>query len=77
MKSINFKTNINCESCVRSITPFLNEIENINTWEVDTDHHDKLLKVSLNNDNEELVIEAVKKAGFEIQKFLVAKKVVF
>ncbi len=69
MKNIKFKTNINCGSCVKSVTPFLNELPNITSWEVDTSHNDKHLSVTLNDDNEALVIDAIKNAGFEIEKF--------
>lgn len=68
MKTIKFKTNINCGSCVNSVTPFLNELDNVDLWKVDTENPEKILHVELDNDDEEVVIDAVKKAGFEIEK---------
>jgi len=68
MKTIKYKTNINCGGCINSVTPFLNELDNIDTWKVDTDNPDKVLEVNLDDENEERVIEAVKKAGFIIEK---------
>ena len=68
MKTIKFKTNINCGSCIKSVTPFLNDVDNIDLWKVDTENPEKLLEVTLDDDNENTVIEAVKKAGFEIEK---------
>lgn len=68
MKTITYKTNINCGGCIKSVTPFLNELDNIDAWKVDTDNPDKILEVHLDDSNEELVVEAVKKAGFEIEK---------
>jgi len=68
MKIIKFKTNINCGSCIKSVTPFLNEVDNLDEWKVDTVNPEKILEVELDDDNEETVIEAVKKAGFEIEK---------
>ena len=68
MKTIHFKTNINCGSCIKSVTPFLNELDNINLWKVDTDNPHKILEVTLDDDNEAVVMKAVKKAGFEIEK---------
>ena len=68
MKNITFKTNINCGSCIKSVTPFLNEVDNVDSWKVDTENPDKILTVELDNENEKTVIEAVKKAGFEIEK---------
>lgn len=68
MKTIRFKTNINCRGCIKSVTPFLNNLDNVDSWKVDTENPDKILEVMLDDDDENIVIEAVKKAGFEIQK---------
>ena len=68
MKTVKFKTNINCNGCIKSVTPFLNELDNLDIWKVDTDNSDKILEVILDDENEKTVIEAVKKAGFEIDK---------
>ena len=68
MKKVRFKTNINCNGCIKSVTPFLNEIDAIDMWKVDTNNPDKILEVVLDDDNYEIVIETVKKAGFEIEK---------
>lgn len=63
-----FKTNINCGGCVASVTPHLNKIEGI-SWKVDTDNPDKILTVETDSASEQEIIDAVKKAGFEIDKF--------
>lgn len=68
MKTVKFKTNINCGNCVKSVTPFLNEVENIDLWKVDTESPNKTLEVTLDDDNETPTIEAVKKAGFDIER---------
>jgi copper chaperone len=68
MKTVKYKTNINCGSCINSVTPFLNELENIDTWKVDTENPDKVLEVILEDDNEQVVTEAVVKAGFTIEQ---------
>ena len=67
MKTVKYKTNINCGGCIKSVTPFLNELDNVDTWKVDIENPDKILQVELDDDNEVLVIDAVKKAGFEIE----------
>mgnify|MGYP003678000043 CR=1 FL=1 len=54
MKTVKYKTNINCGSCLKSVTPFLNELANVDTWKVD-------------NGSEEQIIKAVKHAGFKIE----------
>lgn len=68
MKTVKFKTTINCGNCIKSVTPFLNELENIDLWKVDTDHPDKLLHVTLDDNDTQSVIEAVKKAGYSIEE---------
>jgi len=68
MKTLKFKTNINCNGCIKSVTPFLNELDNIETWKVDITNPDKILEIELENDNKEIIIESVKKAGFKIEE---------
>ncbi len=68
MEKLSFKTNINCNNCIAKVKPFLNQVENIENWQVDINNADKILSVS---GEEELtsteVIEAVQKAGFKIE----------
>ncbi len=68
MENLKFKTNINCNGCLKSVTPHLNKLESIDTWEVDLENSNKILTVNLNDDSGEEVIQAVKKAGFEIEQ---------
>jgi len=55
-------------NCVRTVTPVLNELDNVDFWKVDTDHADKLLEVSLDDDNVSSVMTAIKNSGFEIEQ---------
>ena len=41
MKELKFKTNINCGGCVRTVTNFINDIDTVQEWHVDTDHPEK------------------------------------
>ncbi len=65
---VRFKTNINCGSCIKSVTPFLNQLDNVDGWKVNTEHPDKILETELDDQNKEAVIAAVKDAGFTIQE---------
>jgi copper chaperone CopZ len=69
METLVFKTNINCGNCVAKITPFLNENPAIKTWAVDTQNPDKILTIS-GQVTENQVIELIKKAGFQIKETL-------
>lgn len=66
METLKFKTNINCGSCIRSVTGFITDIQGIDHWEVDTDNPDKILTVQGSATAQE-VIDAVEDAGFDIQ----------
>lgn len=68
MKTVKYKTNINCNGCINAVTPFLNELENIDSWKVDVNHPDKILEVILEDNEEKAVENTVIKAGFEIEK---------
>ncbi|MSP09759.1 MAG: hypothetical protein EXR23_05285 [Flavobacteriaceae bacterium] len=72
MNQIQFKTNINCGGCIKSVTPFLNSVDDLDAWQVDTAVPEKILTVETEispNEMEQKVIAAVSQAGFSIQKF--------
>ncbi|HMR43676.1 MAG TPA: heavy-metal-associated domain-containing protein [Saprospiraceae bacterium] len=68
MKKLEFKTNINCQNCVRSVSGFLNEVESIKSWSVDTSTPDKILTAEGDHLMAAEIIDAVKEAGFDIEK---------
>ncbi|MBX2929578.1 MAG: heavy-metal-associated domain-containing protein [Saprospiraceae bacterium] len=61
-----FKTTINCQNCIRTVTGFLNEVPGIERWEVDTADPDKILTVFGDAVTAEEIIAAVEEAGFDI-----------
>lgn len=70
MNQIQFKTNINCGNCIKSVTPFLNALEELDSWQVNTDVAEKILTVETEISSQEMeqkVIAAVSEAGFKIQ----------
>jgi copper chaperone len=70
MNQIQFKTNINCGSCIKSVTPSLNALEEIDAWQVNTEVAEKILTVETEvspNEIGQKVIAAVSEAGFTIQ----------
>ena len=68
MRTLKYKTNINCNGCVKSVTPFLNELDEVDKWKVDIDNSDKVLEVVLESGNSSQIIKAVQKAGFDIEE---------
>lgn len=70
MNQIQFKTNINCGGCIKSVTPFLNALDDIDAWQVNTEVAEKILTVETEVSPTEIgqkVIAAVSDAGFTIQ----------
>ena len=63
-----YKTNINCGSCVASVTPHLNANKEISNWEVDTANPQKVLTVETDTLSEEAVREIVNEAGYKAEK---------
>lgn len=68
MKTLQFKTNINCGNCVRAVSGFINDVEEIDYWEVDTENPDKILTVKGEQVTAEAIVEAVEDAGYEIKE---------
>ncbi|MDQ3393983.1 MAG: heavy-metal-associated domain-containing protein [Bacteroidota bacterium] len=68
MKTLKFKTNINCGGCISTVTPFLNSVRGISNWKVATDTKDKILIVEGEDLESESVEQAVRDAGFNIEK---------
>ncbi|TXF90932.1 hypothetical protein FUA23_03790 [Neolewinella aurantiaca] len=61
----NFTTNINCGSCVRSVTPFLDDVEGVTIWRVDVEDERKVLSVE-GTASADAIIKMVEDAGFDI-----------
>ena len=66
MKTLKFKTNINCGGCIAKVTPNLDKTVGKGNWHVDTANAEKILTVETNTLSETDVENAVKDAGFNI-----------
>lgn len=64
MKTLKFKTNIQCTNCLAKVTPKLNEQNEIESWNVDLLDPDRILTVNTENLEPEAIKKAVLKAGF-------------
>jgi len=67
-QKMKFKTNLDCGHCVARVKPFLDKLEGINSWNVDTDNADKILTVESSGATAEQIIDAVEQVGFDIEK---------
>ena len=61
-----FATNINCGSCIRSVTPFLDELDGVTIWRVDVEDERKILTVE-GTASEAEIMEVVQDAGYNIE----------
>ncbi len=68
MTDFKFKTNIKCGGCIAAVTPFLDKVNGIEKWEVDTANLDKVLTVTCNLIDTFSIENAVKEAGYNIEK---------
>jgi copper chaperone len=68
MKTYKFKTTINCGSCVRAVTPHLNNLEGVEAWKVDTENPDKVLEVTTASLDAQTIKTSVEKAGFKAEQ---------
>ncbi|MCE6993001.1 heavy-metal-associated domain-containing protein [Dyadobacter sp. CY323] len=67
METLKFKTNIKCGGCVDTITPFLNEDNSIENWQVDLQSPERILKVETSHSPKEIA-ELMKKAGYTAEE---------
>ena len=68
MKTLKFKTNINCGNCMAAAKPYLDAVKNVQSWEVDTKNPEKILTVTGPDISAENIIENVQKAGYTIEE---------
>jgi hypothetical protein len=70
MKTLRFKTNINCGSCIRAVTPSLDAQVGSGNWKVDTQVDDKILEIPYTELSSSVVIEALDAVGFQAVEIL-------
>jgi len=69
MNTLKFKTNIKCGGCIATVTPHLNELSDLKSWEVDTQGADKILTAEGDAANlSEQIVDVLAKAGFKAEK---------
>ena len=68
METLKYKTNINCGGCVATVTPYLDKLEGIERWEVDTQNPDKILTVTGKELQDAAIRQAVEEGGFNAER---------
>ena len=67
MKSLKFKTSINCGGCVATVTHFLDRTKGILKWSVDTADPQKILTVIVDELDEKTIIDLLREAGYRAE----------
>ncbi|CAN5204052.1 hypothetical protein BH09BAC1_BH09BAC1_01850 [soil metagenome] len=67
MPEYKFKTSINCGNCVNLVKMYIQEVPNLEHWEVDTTNPDKILTVKGEDLQPQAVVKQVEEAGFTIE----------
>jgi copper chaperone len=68
METQRFKTSLKCNGCISAITPAMNSITGIDSWNVDLSTPDRVLTVVSEKEIAQEVISGIKKAGYEIEE---------
>lgn len=68
MKTLKFKTNINCSGCLAKVTPALDNLEGVNKWEVDITDPNKTLTIKTSQLEAQNIKDTLEKAGFKGQE---------
>lgn len=67
MNTLHFKTNIKCNGCIQTVTPYLSGIKEITEWKVDLTSLDRTLTVEGVDLKPEAVISELAKAGYKAE----------
>lgn len=64
MKTLKFKTNIKCNGCINTVTPYLDEAEFIKSWSVDLESPNRILTVNT-EEAPERITGLLQEAGYK------------
>jgi len=71
MKTLRFKTNLKCAGCMYAIKPYMDEIEGIQSWDVDLKSPNKIVEVETNTADPQDIRKAIEKgisqAGYTVE----------
>jgi len=71
MRTLRFKTNLKCAGCMYAIKPYMDEIEAIQSWDVDLNSPNKIVEVvTASADPEEIrkaIERGISEAGYTVE----------
>jgi len=70
MEIFKFKTNVKCGGCIATVTPHLNQLKGIISWNVDTTDPLKIMTVETEGISAEEITSMMKTAGYQAELIL-------
>ena len=70
MEILKFKTNVKCGGCIASVTPHLNQVKGIISWNVDTIDPLKIMTVETEGVSAEEITSVMKTVGYQAELIL-------
>lgn len=68
VNNIRFKTTMKCIGCVAAVTPGLNAIKEVRSWNADVSGAEKTLTIEAEETTIPQVLAALEKAGFKAER---------
>ena len=68
MEQIRLKTDLSCKHCVMKVEPILKSAKGVENYTIDLEHPDKIVSISAQNLDVNLLIANFKKAGYSAEK---------
>lgn len=68
MSNIRFKTTMKCTGCVAAVTPDLDAIKEVRSWNADVSGAEKTLTIEAEEATIPQVLAALEKAGFKAER---------
>lgn len=65
MDTLKFKTDLHCNHCIATITPYLDDMSEISQWHVDLGDESSMLTVKGDNVSASKIIDALAQAGYK------------
>jgi len=65
MNTLKFRTNVKCGGCIATVTPHLNKVKGIVSWNVDTTDPLRILTVETEEVSAETIVLVMKNAGYQ------------
>jgi copper chaperone len=70
MNTLKFKTNVKCGGCIATVTPHLNQVKGIISWNVDTTDPMKIMTIETEGISAEEITSVMKIAGYQAELIL-------